>query len=413
MITTRAPDVDSSHQQRYARRILLCVTGLSPQIVTETVYALARTVEPAWVPTEVHVATTARGADMVRLNLLSSEPGHFARLCADYGLAGIAFGDEHIHVLRDASGQALDDIRTPRHNEIAADLLTDLIRSLSADDDAALHVSLAGGRKTMGFFAGYALSLFARPQDRLSHVLVQEPYESHPEFYYPTPRQKVIQLRDGRGTLDAAAASVWLADIPLVRLRGGLPRRLLDGSSTFSAAVAAAQRQFAEPELVIDLAARRVRAGGVEFDLPPQPLAFLSWFARRAADGQPPLERPRGADADYAEQFLAEYRRIVGEMGSDERIVERFRCNAPGAGNPGMSATDFDEFRSKLAKHLRTRIDAGAETYVPSARGHRPHMRYALDIPARAIRFGSLGTAPAAPAAPASGRRASRAASTR
>lgn len=37
----------------------------------------------------------------------------------------------------------------------------------------------------MGFFVGYALSLFGRAQDRLSHVLVSDPFESLTDFYYP------------------------------------------------------------------------------------------------------------------------------------------------------------------------------------------------------------------------------------
>lgn len=39
----------------------------------------------------------------------------------------------------------------------------------------------------MGFALGYAMSLFGRPQDCLSHVLVSDPYERVPDFYYPTP----------------------------------------------------------------------------------------------------------------------------------------------------------------------------------------------------------------------------------
>jgi CRISPR-associated protein (TIGR02584 family) len=41
----------------------------------------------------------------------------------------------------------------------------------TADPQASLHVSIAGERKTMGFYVGYALSLFGRTQGRLSHVL--------------------------------------------------------------------------------------------------------------------------------------------------------------------------------------------------------------------------------------------------
>ena len=51
----------------YPRRILLAVTGLSPQIVTETLYALAVKGNPAWVPTEIRhdhdAAGRAKGAE--------------------------------------------------------------------------------------------------------------------------------------------------------------------------------------------------------------------------------------------------------------------------------------------------------------------------------------------------------------
>lgn len=61
--------------ESYPRRILLAVTGLSPQIVTETVYALAIKQTPAFVPTEIHLITTGKGAEHARLNLLSDSIG--------------------------------------------------------------------------------------------------------------------------------------------------------------------------------------------------------------------------------------------------------------------------------------------------------------------------------------------------
>lgn len=40
-------------------QILLAVTGLTPQVVTETLYALHRQGEP--LPTAIHILTTAEG----------------------------------------------------------------------------------------------------------------------------------------------------------------------------------------------------------------------------------------------------------------------------------------------------------------------------------------------------------------
>ncbi len=40
-------------------KILLAVSGMSPQIITETLYALHQ--EQAWLPDEVHLITTLQG----------------------------------------------------------------------------------------------------------------------------------------------------------------------------------------------------------------------------------------------------------------------------------------------------------------------------------------------------------------
>ena len=71
-------------------RLLLAVTGLTPQIVTETLYALACDRPDPWIPHEVHLITTATGADNARLNLLAGQCW-FHRLCEDYGLPPIVF----------------------------------------------------------------------------------------------------------------------------------------------------------------------------------------------------------------------------------------------------------------------------------------------------------------------------------
>ena len=83
------------------RNILVTVTGMSPQIVTETLYALV--VQQQWLPDEVHVLTTGAGAEKIRTALFAD--GHFARFCADYAPNGIGFTPEYIHLIRDAQGK--------------------------------------------------------------------------------------------------------------------------------------------------------------------------------------------------------------------------------------------------------------------------------------------------------------------
>ena len=260
----------------FPRRHLLCIAGLTPQVLTETLYALARE-GTASLPTDIHVLSTEEGIARARLTLLSEQPGWFHRLCDDYQLPAMHFDQNSLQVLTRASGEPLTDIRDGEDNTAAADAVTEWIRRLTADDDAQVHVSLAGGRKTLGFFAGYALSLFGRPQDRLTHVLVNAPFESHPNFFYPTPYPEVIYgLPPDSRPLDSRDAIVTLADIPFVRLRHGLPDGLLKGRASFSATVGMAQRSLGPPRLEIDLARRRLMAGGISVELPRRNSPFTS-----------------------------------------------------------------------------------------------------------------------------------------
>lgn len=366
----------------FPRRILLAVTGLSPQVVTETVYALAVDRQQPFVPTEICLISTAKGREQAQLSLLSDYPGWFHRLRHDYALPPVRFAASDILVLSAAADTPLDDIRTPEDNEHAADFITEQVRRLTADPDSALHVSIAGGRKTMGYYLGYALSLFGRPQDRLSHVLVSEPFESNREFFYPTPETRVIPGPDGH--LDASVARITIAEIPFVSLRHGLPEKLLSGHASFRETVAAARASVAPPRLVIDLTNRRVRAADRVLTLPPAELALLAVFARRALLGDAAITAPKKdvADQDWARRFLDELERIVGSpLDIPEATTQALRH--------GMDDAYFSQHLSKLHRHMRRALDLAAASYSIQSDGAR-RRRYRLALPAEAIHFGPV-----------------------
>lgn len=373
------PSPDAADPSRFPRRVLLAVAGLSPQVVTETVFALAVRRQPPFVPTEVRLLTTREGAERARLTLLSRDPGWFARLRRDYRLPPIAFSKGSIQVFSGADGALLDDIRTPGENERVADQLAAALRVLAADAAAALHVSIAGGRKTMGFYAGYALSLFGRPQDRLSHVLVSPPYESSPQFFYPTPRSRIIHTAgpDSR-PLDTRAAQVTLAEIPFVRLREGLPPALLRGQASFSETVAAMNAALAPPLLQLEPARRRVRCGAASFLLPAADFALLAWFARRALARRGAVIRSEIGRAETAE-FLAEYQRAAAGADHLGRVARALR--------DGMDAEDFDQRRARLHARLCRALGPAAAAYTLAATGRRPNTAYHLPLPPERIQL--------------------------
>jgi CRISPR-associated protein (TIGR02584 family) len=379
---------DSRLPQDYPRRILLAVTGLSPQIVTETLYALgvpalaaAAAVPPAptFLPTEVRLITTVEGADRARVALLHPDGGQFHSLLADFPYLGQPrFDDSCIHQITGPDGKPLTDIRSPEENAAAADSIAAIVREITADPDCALHVSIAGGRKTMGFYLGYALSLFARPQDRLSHVLVSSPFESHPDFFYPPRTPRRLATRDGTH-IDTAGAVITLAEIPFVRLRHGLPVELQEGGASFTETVSAIQHSFAPPDLAIDLRQRSVLCGGKPVTLKPQLVAWLAWWALQAARGKP-FASWLGADAAL---FLELYREVVGVDAIDYEDTAKILAD-------GMEKEFFQTKNSKLERDLKKALGPAAAAYLLATSGKRPHTCRGLSLPPAAISIGGL-----------------------
>tara|TARA_R110000868_G_scaffold122666_1_gene325270 strand:- start:2873 stop:4177 length:1305 start_codon:yes stop_codon:yes gene_type:complete len=210
------------------KHLLLAVTGMSPQVITETLYAMHHQ-HGQW-PDELCLITTAKGHDRVWQGLISD--GHLQALAQQLGRPDITLTEEQILVVPNAAGVPVDDARSLQDHEALADFITQTVRSRTADPELAIHASIAGGRKTMTFYLGYAMSLFGRPQDQLSHVLVSEAYEGRPDFYYPTAHAKPLARRPGDVTaLDASQAQVTLADIPFVRQRTQINDLLQSGES--------------------------------------------------------------------------------------------------------------------------------------------------------------------------------------
>jgi len=363
---------------QYSKRILVAVSGLSPQILTETLYGLA--VKQDFIPTEIHLITTLEGSHRAVLDLLHPDKGHFHKLCDEYNLPAINFSEENIHIIENASGDKLDDIRTPAENEAAADFMTNIIKELTSDADSTVHASIAGGRKTMGYYLGYALSLFGRTQDRLSHVLVSEGYEGHTAFYYPTIKSTVIHTRDNR-PLDTSKADISLAEIPFIRMRQDIPKNLLAGKVGFSETITLARKAELEPELIIDLKRKKLSANGEIFSMPASAISFYSWLLKQTVAKQSSLEKPgkQEFNEQYAKDFLEDYKLANGEMGSE---------TTSDALSNGMDGAFFAERITRVNTILKDSLgERLAQVYKINSSSHNKIMFYATDLLPEQIKF--------------------------
>lgn len=366
------------HPASFPCRVLLAVIGLSPQILTETLYALAVRSEPAFIPTRIEVLTTTEGRRRAAALLLAPESGAFIEFCREYGNPELASAltIDSIRVMSNGKGQALADIRSREDSATAADAIVARIRALTEDPESALHVSIAGGRKTMGFLAGHALSLFGRPQDRLSHVLVAEPFVAVPEFFFP-PRQPRF-LRDRTGALlNTADADLSLADIPFLRLRDHLPPAIQAPGRSYTETIALAQAAL-DPWLEIDLPRRLARFGGRALHLPPAELAWLAWMAERRCN--PAL--PHGGALHWTDMHPPDLLRLYAQVAASKDVERLRRALAT-----DDTKTLFEQRTAKLNKLVKDGLGPAAEPYILRSDGHRPRSRTGLMLPAERIRL--------------------------
>lgn len=356
----------------FPRKILLVASGMSPQVLTETLYALLHE-EPPFVPDEVHMVTTSIGKNGAISQLLAEGDGYFYRFCRDYNFSESAFKQDFIHVIRDNEGNELTDIVTREDNENAADYITDLICDFTENNSSSLHVSLAGGRKTMSYFTGYALSLYGRPQDRLSHVLIDAGYEGLRDFYYPTPVSRIIIDRNDQ-ELDASKAQVSLADIPFIRLRDDLPGQFIKGKQSFRKTVEA--MRLIEKPLSLDFGTaseKKVYCSGVAIKMPPMDYAFYDFIVNecQALNGELVLMPHEGEpNKNYAASLTKCLESCAGQA-KDSTLT---------ALKNGMTAEYFKDRVAQVKKLLTTALgNRVAAPYIIKARGKHGSRLYGID----------------------------------
>ena len=353
-----------------AKNVLFLVTGMTPQIVTETVWALACDPENTeqWIPDEIHVMSTQDGLNQIRSRLFVD--GIFAKFKQDYShLSQIQFNDSFLHVIQDENNNVLKDLKTPDDNTKAANAICEKIREFTIHDDISLHVSIAGGRKTMGFYAGYALSLYGRIQDKMSHVLVSSDFENLRNFYYPAskPKTKLIKKylkkieNDSEVLeeieLDAHQAKIWLANIPFVRLRTSLPESSLVKSATFSDVVNVINMANQPFKIIINIKDKKIKIGDKECSLSAREFAFYLWFVKNKLAQQNPILAPEKGIipssakikdhpqmVETAQSYLKYYLPLKGKL-ANESVQETLQF--------GMERTFFDERLTALRRAFK------------------------------------------------------------
>ncbi|RMH69618.1 MAG: TIGR02584 family CRISPR-associated protein, partial [Bacteroidetes bacterium] len=343
---------------------LLILLGASPAVLTETIWSLARQQTPPWHPVAVDVVTTGVGAALLDARLLGRPRFHpvtghalapvdrWTPFCRD--VLGGAPPSLRVHTPHRSDGTPLPDIRDTDDDARFADLCYDLVASRTRETEALPVIgSLAGGRKTMSAHLMTAFSLFARPQDRLVHVLVNPPErERDPEFFYPI----------GEHGEDARLDRIELLFPRLRSLPGtGLPAAAHEDPARYVRERLAVQGTPAPPaRLTCRLAPRA--AGGCRLDLEDATGTLLETVPLRPTDAATLLVL---AEATIAHGDRVPNTALVENAAIEARraavVYHTGRLEAPA---PWGTTDDLSKHVSRLNARLRAYPLAGAHLPV-------------------------------------------------
>lgn len=362
------------------KNILLAVTGLSPQVITETLYALHQAHRKV---DAIHIITTRDGKDRIYAGLLAGGKGHFFRYLKEYDIEPetIDFGPRNLHVLRDEHGIELPDIVNESDNERLLRKCLELTFHLTKDPDTAMFFSVAGGRKTMSACLTLAAQMYGRSQDRLYHVLVSPDFEGSRNFFYPPRNPRLIELtgKDGQPfSKSTAYADINLIHLPFFSIRKELSSDYLQAPHDPATLMMSLVREE-RAHLVVNLISKKIVYKNIELDMMPARMALYAFFAMQKK-GCPKVQENCGKCTECfldlqtvfekQHQITDIYRRVcgtrpIGEM-SDSGIT-------------GLSSENFNSYKSRIREKLQSAFGPyGTKDLEIAPVGSRPNTRYGI-----------------------------------
>lgn len=370
------------------KNILLSTTGASPQVLTETLYAIHVSDKPF--PDEIYVITTNSTKQMLMNGLFRD--GHLNALKEEYKLPYFKFSEEHIWLIEDDHGRPIDDAKSIIDQTYMADFITRKVHLLTQQDDVAVHASLAGGRKTMAFYLGYAMSLLGREQDILSHVFVNDDYEFVRDFWYPTIEPKWVPGKHEQGEVDTSQAVVTLAEIPYVRMRQSVNQQLIEsmGNMSFSQTVATLNATHRDNiSISIHKKSKKLTLLGIDISLTARELAFYIWLLRMGEQGVL-VDRYFEEKKEYAIGFLS----IYSELANDVRVYRTFGIEAEDLKEhsldtlKGMDRTFVQQLRSSINNKFQKILPPDASNKIEiQSKASGPSQQYKVSTHQQQVEF--------------------------
>ena len=278
--------------QEEERIVLISVVGMSPAVVTESIWGL-HLEHPELVPDEVVVYTTRVAWDNLHKALTSTHEGTsvWEDLQQKVGKNMVL----RKRIFEDTQGGELADIVSSADQEVVADQLLRGIREFKNPQQEKYRVvaSVAGGRKSMSALMYAAMSLGAEADDVITHVLADDVATSCPEFFFPAQVQQELVNRKGE-SFTAGEVRIDLAEIPFVPLASLVKHTDFKADGCFTKLVKRAREAVArlspeETRIRLSKKGCVVHINGQELKLDDRPYTLMAIMAAHATQNNVPL----------------------------------------------------------------------------------------------------------------------------
>ena len=256
------------------KNILVAVSGLTPQVISETLYCLS--VQKKIKIDEIYVITTTEGKKnteeyyfMNRKTNKKEGPyslkEEIEKMCGQHKINVPVFSTKGNVIVASEENIKMHDVRTDKDNILFPNVITKILKKLTSDDRSILYCSLSGGRKTMSAYMGFALSIYAREGDKLFHVLASDDFEKTGRFYPEKKNNK----------------DLILSEVPFIKLRPVLNDKVDYKNKSYTEIIEQSQKELErlnEKGITIDIKKRTLNYKGNAVKFEPAHLALYLFF---------------------------------------------------------------------------------------------------------------------------------------
>lgn len=341
------------------KNILVCVAGITPQVITEAYYYLVAMKKVNI--DELYVLTTKSHKELMIINI----PNTIDEINNLLKIDGLNFSADNILCAEEELGYPgnLDN----QESYTTTDLIFDFFASRS-NENTKLFCCLSGGRKTMSVDMALAFSIYAREHDKLFHIFPKS--EFYPsERYYPKneiEEQNLIYLEK-----------------PIYRLRDKLPFISESQGESFRELIKKTQESLDDTvvldNLIIDIDNRTIKIGKKSLVMQPFTFAVYLFFAKSKSG----ILGGKRFSKTNSQLFLRIYERVSLSKGQTNKVLLKSLHN---------ELVDFDIIQKNISiikgkiKDLLNNSPT-SDYYTISSRGQYADKRYSLKLPKSKIKI--------------------------